>query len=90
MRPIVFCCSAARSAYRAGDLIFSLRAKGWIVESAPLRSMSHRARWLGGEREIHDHTGEYYTWQSCPFCGEELPFGELPREMRTTDGEESD
>jgi hypothetical protein len=42
---------------------------GWVFREGPYRMATWRARYYGME----DHSGEPFSFVSCPFCGGELP-----------------
>lgn len=76
-RPLVFCCSQARTAHVGGDLVWSDWLHAWTLATVPLRRVSWRARYQLAERDARHHDGEPYTYSHCPFCGGPLPFADL-------------
>ncbi|HET8777992.1 MAG TPA: hypothetical protein VFN76_10065 [Candidatus Limnocylindria bacterium] len=51
-------CDARAEAQRAGEMFYSLHARGWIYPAADRKP-------IGGL--------PLFTWDACPFCGGPLP-----------------
>ena len=62
-------------AMQLGQFVYSHDApKGWIFVESSVREWLGAAKWNGGYAQT-DHTGEPFTWTTCPWCGRELSGG---------------
>jgi len=66
-------CNERYNAMGCGAIVYSHYLLGWVLRETPLRQRFGSATYYAVERGIEDHTGEPFLWQSCPWCGCELP-----------------
>lgn len=75
---VLCACDRRRHAQLLGDFVRLPHQRAWMfTDEASRRAMSSRARYYAfsvrAEYPHRDHTGEPYTWITCPFCQHELP-----------------
>lgn len=49
---------------------------GWVFRDGPYRRLDDNAKWKATyyDQEMPtDHTGEPFSWVTCPYCGRDLP-----------------
>ena len=93
-RTVKWCrCPAREEAMASQTFRRSAAFGGWVLYDVPTRSMSKSARYWAfvdrSEYSHHDHTGEPFVWECCPFCGLDLPIVEgedRPRPTSQSDG----
>jgi hypothetical protein len=81
------CCDDREHAERNREFVYLRDYDGWCFVDGPRRSMTGKASYLLNERGGMQHIGEFYSWESCPFCGADLPRPDDP-ESWTPSGEE--
>ncbi len=74
------CCDERERAEKAGEFLYLRDYDGWVFVEGPRRSMTIKAAYYLGQRDGMNHTGEFYAWLDCPFCGAVLP---LPADKET-------
>ncbi len=65
-------CEERQLATARGHFLLSRTHEGWIFLEGPMRRMSPMAAYYGNERGVMNHTGEPYTWVTCPWCAGDL------------------
>lgn len=75
------CCDPRLDAQLDAVFIYLPLRRAWAFTDGSYRSMSAKARYyaLIDRSEFHhvDHTGEPFAWESCPWCGCDLPGVEM-------------
>lgn len=74
MATVAFCiCDRRISAMHNGEFYYLAGQRVWCFTHDEPRSMTPKARWLGGERGVENHEGEPITYECCVWCGGDLP-----------------
>jgi hypothetical protein len=71
-------CAERHAAERRGEFLYLAFVHGWVFDGGPFRTMTPAGRYFRFERDVEDHTGEPYSWVTCPFCGFDLPMPLFP------------
>lgn len=66
-------CKGRLIAMQVGAFVYSHDApKGWIFVEGAAREWLGQAKWSAVVYGTPDHTGEPFTWSTCPWCGRDL------------------
>ncbi len=80
------CCTSRTIAEAAGEFLYIRDYDAWCFVEGPRRRMTLKAAYLLSERGGDNHDGEFYGYESCPWCGADLP-KPVDREAWQPDGD---